>query len=100
MPIPKRMTTVASGRICAPRDRRTRTSPRAGSTYTVIRPGPLTDDPGTGAITIGRGIDTGPIPRDDVAATIAGVLETPATSGLVLDLRGGGLQIAHALDQL
>ncbi len=72
----------------------------SGLDYTVIRPGPLTDDPGTGAITIGPAIDTGPIPRDDVAATLAGVLETPATSGLVLDLRGGGLPIAQALAQL
>ena len=72
----------------------------SGLDYTVIRPGPLTDDPGTGAITIGPAIDTGPIPRDDVAATIAGVLEAPATSGLVLDLRGGGLPIATALAQL
>ena len=72
----------------------------SGLDYTVIRPGPLTDDPGTGAITIGPAIDTGPIPRDDVAATIAGVLETPSTSGLVLDLRGGGLPIAQALAQL
>jgi uncharacterized protein YbjT (DUF2867 family) len=72
----------------------------SGLDYTVIRPGALTDDPGTGTITVGPGIGGGPIPRDDVAATLAAVLDTPATSGLVLDLRGGGVEIAQALAQL
>jgi uncharacterized protein YbjT (DUF2867 family) len=71
-----------------------------GRWTTVIRPGALTDDPGTGTITVRPDIGGRPIPRDDVAATIAAVLDTPATSGLVLDLRGGGLQIAQALAQL
>ena len=72
----------------------------SGLDYTVIRPGPLTDDPGTATITIGVGIGAGPISRDDVAATITAALDSPATSGLVLDLRGGGLPIADALAQL
>ncbi len=69
----------------------------SGLDYTVIRPGPLTDDPSTGTITVGPDVVAGPIPRADVAATIAAVLDTPASSGLVLNLRGGGLQIAEAL---
>jgi uncharacterized protein YbjT (DUF2867 family) len=72
----------------------------SGLDYTVIRPGGLTDDPGTGTITVGVDIGSGSIPRDDVAATVAAVLDTPATSGLVLDLRGGGLPVAQALAQL
>lgn len=69
----------------------------SGLDYTVIRPGPLTDDPSTGTINVGPDVVAGPIPRADVAATIAAVLDTPASSGLVLNLRGGGLQIAEAL---
>lgn len=72
----------------------------SGLDFTIIRPGPLTDDPGTGTITIGTDIASGPVTRDDVAATIAAVLETPATSGLTLDLRGGGSPIPQALAQL
>jgi uncharacterized protein YbjT (DUF2867 family) len=72
----------------------------SGLDYTVIRPGPLTDDPGTGEITLGFEIEPGPITREDVAATIAAVLDAPNTSGLTLDLRGGGLPIAQALAQL
>jgi cytosine deaminase len=72
----------------------------SGLDFTVIRPGPLTDDPGTGTITIGTDIESGEVTRDDVAATIAAVLEDPATSGLTLDLRGGGQPIDEALAQL
>jgi uncharacterized protein YbjT (DUF2867 family) len=68
--------------------------------YTVLRPGPLTNDPGTGNITVGTTVDAGSVSREDVAATVAAVLETPATSGLILNLRGGGLQIEQALAQL
>lgn len=68
--------------------------------YTILRPGPLTDDPGTGEITIGAEIEPGPVTREDVAATIAAVLEEDATIGLTLDLRGGGLPVAEAIAQL
>lgn len=69
----------------------------SGLDYTILRPGPLTNDPGTGKITIGNGVDDGPISRDDVAATIAAVLAAPETSGLTLGLGGGELEIAQAI---
>jgi uncharacterized protein YbjT (DUF2867 family) len=69
----------------------------SGLDYTVIRPGPLTDDPGTGEITIGSGIEPGAITRADVAATLAAVLDAPSTAGLSLDLRGGGIPISDAV---
>lgn len=68
--------------------------------YTIVRPGPLTDDPGTGEITIGPDIEPGSVTRADVAATIAAVLEEDSTIGLTLDLRGGGDPIATAIAQL
>lgn len=68
--------------------------------YTIVRPGPLTDDPGTGMIEIGADIEPGPVTRADVAATIAAVLEEDATIGLTLDLRGGDLPIESAVAQL
>src|SRR4051812_41025107 len=45
----------------------------SGLAYTIIRPGRLTDDPATGAIAIGAG--RGEIPRADVAAVLAEVLD-------------------------
>ncbi|MGH2959706.1 MAG: NAD(P)H-binding protein, partial [Solirubrobacterales bacterium] len=68
--------------------------------YTIIRPGPLTDDPGTGEITVGPDIERGPVTRDDVAATAAAVLEIDAMIGLTLDLRGGGEPVYLALAEL
>jgi uncharacterized protein YbjT (DUF2867 family) len=68
--------------------------------YTIIRPGPLTDDPGTGEITIGPSIERGPVTREDVAATVAAVLEIDAMIGLTLELRGGGEPVYLALAEL
>lgn len=68
--------------------------------YTIVRPGPLTDDPGTGEITIGPEIAPGPVTRADVAATIAAILEADSTIGLTLDLRDGGDPIDSAIAQL
>src|SRR3954452_24725546 len=42
---------------------------------TILRPGALTDDPGTGRVTLGHGIPLGDVPRDDVAAVLLAVLD-------------------------
>ena len=60
----------------------------SGLEYTVVRPGRLTDDRGTGRIRIGR---DGEIPREDVAATLAAVLHEPSTAGLTFEIVGGGV---------
>ena len=64
---------------------------------TVLRPGRLTDDPGTGAITLATSAARGDIPRDDVADVLAALLDTPATSGLVLELVAGSTPVANAV---
>ena len=69
----------------------------SGLAYTIIRPGGLTDDPGTGRVTAAPRLERGQIPRADVAATIAAVLATPGTAGLSLDLLGGDTPIAEAI---
>src|SRR5215213_9654976 len=48
--------------------------PRPALDVTIVRPGLLTDDPGTGYVTLGHGIERGKIPRDDVAAVLAEIL--------------------------
>src|ERR671927_153249 len=42
--------------------------PRPGLDTTIVRPGGLTDDPGTGRVTLAHGVQRGTVPRDDVAA--------------------------------
>lgn len=66
--------------------------------WTIVRPGGLTDDPGTGLVTVSREMGgRGPVPRDDVAAVLAACLTTPATVGVTFELFGGSTPIDEAL---
>ena len=65
--------------------------------WTVVRPGGLTDDPGTGRVRIGA---DGNIPREDVAATLVAVLHEPRTVGLTFELVGGEAPIDEAIAAL
>jgi uncharacterized protein YbjT (DUF2867 family) len=73
---------------------------RSGLAFTIVRPGRLTDDPGTGRIRAGHDIGTGSISRDDVAATIAAVLAAPNTIGVTFDVLEGDVPIADAVAAL
>ncbi len=69
----------------------------SGLDYTVVRPGGLTDAPGTGLVSVGERLDRGEIPRADVAALLAAVLVTPNTIGKSFDLVSGATPIADAV---
>ena len=69
----------------------------SGLDYSVVRPGALTDDPGTGLVTVGTDVERGSIPREDVAATLLAVLETPSTVGKVFELVSGDTPIEEAV---
>jgi len=69
---------------------------RPGLAVTVLRPGGLTDDPGTGRVTLARHVDRGSIPRDDVAAVLAALLDA-GTDGAVVELVGGPTPVAEAV---
>ncbi|HSD80252.1 MAG TPA: SDR family oxidoreductase [Solirubrobacteraceae bacterium] len=72
-----------------------------GLDWTIVRPGGLTDDPGTGRVRIETEMGhRGRVPRDDVAATLLAVLETPATIGMAFELFAGDTPIAEALARL
>lgn len=69
--------------------------------WTVVRPGSLTNDPGTGRITASTTLgNRGPVPRDDVAAVIAAALTEDHTIGLVFELFAGDTPIPQALAEL
>jgi uncharacterized protein YbjT (DUF2867 family) len=72
----------------------------SGLNHTIVRPGGLTDDPGTGRIQAGESVERGSIPRDDVAAVLLEVLNRAAPPGLKFDLVEGDDQIGEALDKL
>jgi uncharacterized protein YbjT (DUF2867 family) len=69
----------------------------SGLDATVIRPGGLTNDPGTGRVNLGENLPGGRVTRDDVAAVLAAVLDSPHTIGRTLDLIGGDTPIAEAV---
>ena len=70
---------------------------RSGLDYTIIRPGRLTNDPGVGRVHLGAQLPRTEIPRADVAAVVAQVLEIPATVGCLFDLTAGEQEIAEAV---
>ncbi|NUP28300.1 MAG: SDR family oxidoreductase [Nocardia sp.] len=69
--------------------------------WTILRPGRLLDSPGTGAVTLAPArLDRGDIPRADVAAVLAELLDAGHTAGLTLDLVSGGTPIEAAVAAL
>jgi uncharacterized protein YbjT (DUF2867 family) len=72
----------------------------SGVEYTIVRPGMLTDDPGTGRVEVRTDERRAEVPRDDVAATLAACLEEPNTIGKTFTLLGGEEEIAAALKTL
>jgi uncharacterized protein YbjT (DUF2867 family) len=70
----------------------------SGLDYTIIRPGRLTNDAGTGRVALSEHGESGEIPRDDVAAVIAATLSAPNTIGKTLDLISGEVPVAEAVE--
>ena len=65
--------------------------------WTVLRPGALTDDAGTGQVQLAPSVPSGEVPRADVANVIAALLHAPASAGLVLELCSGDSAIETAV---
>jgi nucleoside-diphosphate-sugar epimerase len=66
--------------------------------WTILRPGGLTDDPGTGNARIERAPFRGTVARDDVAAVLARLLAEPRSIGATLYVNAGEQPIEKALD--
>jgi uncharacterized protein YbjT (DUF2867 family) len=71
---------------------------RDGLDWTILRPGLLTDDPGTGQVTLAEDVGGGVVTRDDVAAVLVMLLDRPDTAGHVYELVGGDTPVDKALD--
>ncbi|MFD9503281.1 SDR family oxidoreductase [Streptomyces sp. NPDC060035] len=68
--------------------------------WTILRPGMLTDDAGTGQVLLAASTGRGPVPRDDVAAALVELLDTPAAAGLTLELIAGNVPVAVAVKDI
>lgn len=64
--------------------------------WTIVRPGRLTDDPGTGLVQVGS-LPRGSVTREDVAAVLLASLDLVRTVGKTFDLLNGDHEIAEAL---
>lgn len=73
----------------------------SGLVHTVVRPGRLTDDEGTGrvdaAVELGR---SGEIPRDDVARVLVACLGREAVFGRTFEVLSGDTPVEEALESL
>jgi nucleoside-diphosphate-sugar epimerase len=72
----------------------------SGLDYTIVRPGGLTNDPGTGRVRIGAHVGRGRISRDDVAVVLAGSLHEPATVRKLFEVVSGDVPVEEALRSL
>lgn len=65
--------------------------------WTILRPGRLTDEPGTGHVDLSESARRGAIPRADVAAVVVALLDTPTTTNRTYELVSGATPIEKAL---
>jgi nucleoside-diphosphate-sugar epimerase len=72
----------------------------SGLDFTIVTPGRLTNDPGTGRVTLAESVERGEVPRDDVAAVLAGVLSAANTIGKTAELVSGDVPVAEAVQAL
>lgn len=72
----------------------------SGLDYTIIKPGRLIDDDGTGRVALAPELPRGEVPRQDVAEVLAEVIENPRTAGLELALTKGETPVNQAVENV
>lgn len=68
--------------------------------YTIVRPGGLLNEAGTGKVSVGENLRRGSIPREDVAKTLVTALNEENTFKRSFDLVAGDMAIGDALKSL
>lgn len=68
--------------------------------YTIIHPGLLTNEKGTGQVNAGVNVERDEVPREDIASVILASLENDATIGKEFQVVGGTKSIKEAVDSL
>jgi uncharacterized protein YbjT (DUF2867 family) len=73
----------------------------SGLDWTIVRPGSLNNDPGTGTVDVSEELGRrGPVPRDDVALVLLECLGLPNTVGKQFELFAGEVPVREALSAL
>ncbi|MFF4748428.1 SDR family oxidoreductase [Streptomyces sp. NPDC002514] len=65
--------------------------------WTILRPGALTNERGNGLVRLEAHTGRGSVPRADVAAVLAELVESQATAGLTLELISGSVPVSVAV---
>ncbi|GAA1994027.1 NAD(P)H-binding protein [Nocardiopsis rhodophaea] len=65
--------------------------------WTILRPGRLTDEPGSGKVRLAEKTGRAEVSRENVAAVIVELLDEPGTIGQVLELVDGETPISEAV---
>lgn len=65
--------------------------------WVILRAGTLVATTGTGRVRAGLAIPYGNVPRDDVAATLVTLIETPAVNRVIIELTAGDTPVGEAL---
>ena len=68
--------------------------------WTILRPGRLTDDPAVGLVNLAPSVEPGNIPRHDVAAVLAELMNTGRGSRQILEVASGAESIPDAVAAL
>lgn len=68
--------------------------------WVLLRPGTLTDESGSGRVDLNRAVSYGDVSRDNVAAVLAELLETPAVRKEALELVDGDMSVRQAVSAL
>ncbi|KAB0267270.1 SDR family oxidoreductase [Microvirga brassicacearum] len=68
--------------------------------WVILRPGTLSDAPGTGRARADVAIPYGSVPRDDVAATLVEIIERPEVNHVIIELTEGDTPIGDALTRI
>ena len=68
--------------------------------WTILRPGGLTDDAGTGSVRIDAAPFRGSVPRDDVASVLARLLADTRSTHRILYVNSGEQPIEQALEEV
>jgi uncharacterized protein YbjT (DUF2867 family) len=72
----------------------------SGLDHTIVRPGRLSDEPGSGRVSVAPRLERGSVSRADVAAVLLACLQIESTIGRDFDLVAGETPIEEALAAL
>ncbi|OZM73344.1 NAD-dependent dehydratase [Amycolatopsis antarctica] len=70
---------------------------RSSLIWTIVRPGNLTDDQGTGRVKVAGHLEPGTVARADVASVLVGALSEPRTENQAFDVLTGDVPVGAAL---